>query len=111
MITSVLDKMKKVIASPRKELSSFAPRVFILQINPDKIGMVIGSGGSVIKQITEDFDVEVDIEDTGRVFITAKEASKAKKALEYIENIVKDIEIGDTFNGKVIKNFRFWGNN
>jgi len=97
----ILEKMEAVLSAPRSSLSPFAPRVYTLQINPEKIGLVIGSGGSVIKNIIENFEVEVDIDEKGKIFITAQDEERAKKALEYIKELVKNIEVGDVFQGVV----------
>lgn len=90
-----------ILSKPRPNLSPFAPKIFVLQINPEKIGMVIGTGGKTINKIVEDFGVEVDIDDTGEVFVTGTDEEKARQAMETIKSIVKDIEVGDVYTGKV----------
>ncbi|MCX6796040.1 MAG: polyribonucleotide nucleotidyltransferase, partial [Candidatus Falkowbacteria bacterium] len=103
----VLDKMNQVINQTRKELSSFAPRIFTLHIKPEKIGELIGPGGKVIQAITQATGVNIDIEEDGTVFVTAEDQEKADLAIQQITEIVKDIAEGDIINGKVtqIKDF------
>jgi polyribonucleotide nucleotidyltransferase len=103
----ILDKMNQVINQPRKELSPFAPRIFTLQIKPEKIGELIGPGGKVIQAITRATGVNIDIEEDGTVFVTAVDQEKANLAIQAIKEVVKDIAEGDIINGKVtqIKDF------
>ena len=103
----ILDKMNQVINQPKKELSPFAPRIFILQIKPEKIGELIGPGGKVIQAITRATGVNIDIEEDGTVFVTAVDQEKANLAIQAIKEVVKDIAEGDIINGKVtqIKDF------
>ncbi len=97
----ILDKMKKTIAQPRKELSRFAPKIKILQINPEKIREVIGPGGKIINKIIEDCGVTIDIEDSGKIFIASESEQAVEKAMEWIKNITREVEIGEIFQGKV----------
>jgi polyribonucleotide nucleotidyltransferase len=97
----ILDKMAQVLPEPRKELSPFAPRIFTLQINPEKIREVIGPGGKVINKIIQDCGVLIDIEDSGAIFITAEKEAAAQQALEWIKSIVKEVQTGEIFRGKV----------
>jgi polyribonucleotide nucleotidyltransferase len=97
----ILDKMLSVIPEPRKQLSSFAPRIYIIKINPEKIGEVIGPGGKVINEIIDECNVLIDIEDSGEIFITAEREESAKKALEWINNITREVVIGEIFQGNV----------
>ncbi len=98
----ILDNvMAKELASPRPELSKWAPRVFSLQINPEKIGLLIGPGGKTINKIIQEHHVEIDVEDTGRVFITALNGNGAEAALDYIKNLTKEIQVGEMFQGRV----------
>ncbi len=103
----ILDVTEKVIGEPRKELSSFAPRILTLQINPDKIREVVGPGGKVINEIIAQTGVAIDIEQTGMIFITAENKEAAGKALEWIQNITHEVKIGETFTGKVTRIFNF----
>lgn len=97
----ILDVMAKAIDKPRPELSPFAPRIIVLQINPDKIREVIGPGGKVINEIIDQCGVSIDIEDTGEIFITAEKEEAAKKAVAWIQNITREVKVGETFAGKV----------
>ena len=99
----ILDKMLETLPEPRTELSSFAPRIISFTINPDKIRDVIGSGGKTINKIIADTGVKIDIEDDGKVFIASPDAAAADAAKRIIEGIVKDIEVGDVFLGKVVR--------
>ena len=98
----ILDRMMETIAEPRKELSEFAPRILQFTINPDKIREVIGSGGKTINGIVAETGVKIDIEDDGRVFIASTDAAAAEKAKSIIDNIVRDIQVGDVILGKVV---------
>ncbi len=97
----ILDEMAKVLEKPRPELSSFAPRILTIQINPEKIREVIGPGGRVIHEIMEECEVSIDIEETGKIFVTAEKEEAAKKAIAWIKNITREIKIGEVFQGKV----------
>ncbi|MBQ4429623.1 MAG: polyribonucleotide nucleotidyltransferase [Clostridia bacterium] len=98
----ILDKMMEAISEPREELSPFAPRIMQFSIHPDKIREVIGSGGKTINGIIAETGVKIDIEDDGRVFIASTDAAAAEKARQIIDNIVRDIEVGDVILGKVV---------
>ncbi len=99
----ILDIMKATIAYPRKELSPYAPRIYTIRINPEKIRDVIGVGGKVIKGIIEQTGVKIDIEDTGLVHIISTDMASAMKAKEIIEGITKELEVGAIYTGKVKK--------
>ena len=99
----ILEEMKKVIAESRPELSPFAPRVYKLQINPDKIRNVIGPGGKIINEIIAQTGVNIDIEDSGLVFVTSEKEEGAKKALEWINNLTREVKAGEIFEGIVVK--------
>ncbi len=101
--TFILDKMLKVIDKPRAELSPYAPRITKLQIDPEKIREVIGKGGETIQKITAETGVEIDIEDSGLVMIASSDAAAAKAAQEWIATIVAIPEVGQIYNGKVVK--------
>ena len=98
----ILDKMLETLAQPRAELSPYAPRVLQFSINPDKIREVIGSGGKTINKIIADTGVKIDINDDGRVFILSPDQEASAAAKKMIDNIVKDIEVGEVFLGKVV---------
>ena len=100
----IIDKLAETISGPRQELSKFAPRMIVVQINPDKIKDVIGPGGKVINKIIEETGVEkIDIEDDGKVFITALDGESAEKAKKTVEAITKEIVAGETYMGEVTR--------
>jgi len=103
----ILSFMQKAISAPRENLSQYAPRVLSLQIPVDKIREVIGPGGKMINSIIEETGTEIDIEDSGLVFVTAKEESAATKAIAWIKNITREIEPGELLEGKVTRIFPF----
>jgi polyribonucleotide nucleotidyltransferase len=104
---TILDKMQKIIASPRPNISEFAPRITSLKIKQEKIGELIGPGGKTIKKIIEITGATIDIEEDGTVLVASTEPESSNKALEMINAIVQDIEVGQVFNAKVkrITNF------
>ncbi len=91
----ILDVMEKTINKPKAELSQFAPRVYTLQINPSKIGLVIGPGGKTIREITDETGANIDIEDSGKVFITSDNADSAKKAIGWVKKLTQEEERRD----------------
>ena len=99
----ILDTMEETILKPREELSPFAPRIFALQINPEKIGTVIGPGGKQIRKISEECNVVIDIEDSGIATVTAEDGESAEKALSWIRDITREAEVGEIFQSKVKK--------
>jgi len=101
------DIMLPVIAEPREELSKYAPKMLTMQIEVDKIREVIGSGGKVIQKIVADTGAKIDIEDDGRVFITAIDSAAAAAAKSIIEGIVNDPEVGGLYSGKVTRLMTF----
>jgi polyribonucleotide nucleotidyltransferase len=103
----ILEAMLKIIPAPRPELSPYAPRIISFKINPDKIREVIGPGGKVINKIIEETGVQIDIEPDGLVLVTALVAENGDKAVEWIKNIVREVEVGEIFTGKVSRIFDF----
>lgn len=99
----ILDKMLETLSAPRTELSAYAPRILQFSIHPDKIREVIGSGGKVINKIIADTGVKIDIEDDGRVFIASPDEAASSAAKKMIDAIVKDIEVGEVYFGKVVR--------
>lgn len=93
----------KAISEPRKELSTYAPKIFTTSIDPDKIRDVIGPGGKMINKIIAETGVKIDIEDDGKVFVASSDAKACQKAIQIIEGIAKDIEPGQIFMGKVMR--------
>lgn len=103
----ILDKMNEVISKPREELSTYAPRIYTMEVDPDKIRDIIGPGGKVINKIIEETGVKIDIDDDGKVFVAAVDAKAGEKAIEIISNIVKEIEVGEVYLGKVTRIMNF----
>jgi polyribonucleotide nucleotidyltransferase len=99
----ILGIIKKAIAEPRKNLSQYAPKIFSFQINPAKIGEVVGPKGSVINKLIEEFDVTIDIEDSGLVFITGQDQVMVDACVNRIKGITKEVEVGETYQGTVRK--------
>ncbi|MBF0098528.1 MAG: polyribonucleotide nucleotidyltransferase [Magnetococcales bacterium] len=99
----ILERMQSSLAEPRAELSTFAPRIFTMKINPDKIREVIGSGGKVIRGITEETGCQIDITDDGTITIAAVDGQSAKAAETIIRRIVEEVEPGQVYEGKVVR--------
>jgi len=97
----ILNKIEKTIQKPRPELSPWAPRVYIIQIKPEKIREVIGPGGKIINEIIKECGASINVEDSGQVFVTAEREEGAKKAVSWIKNITREIRTGEIFQGKV----------
>jgi polyribonucleotide nucleotidyltransferase len=98
----ILDAMEKEIAKPRENISANAPKILIIKINPDKIGMVIGGGGKTIKDIKERSGAEITIEDDGTVYLTGKDGS-AEKAKQIVEEMTHEFKVGEILKGEVVK--------
>ena len=100
----ILDEiMKPVISEPRTEISKYAPRIVSTQIKVEKIKDVIGPGGKVINKIIDETGVKIDIEEDGKVFIYSSDSEKAVQALDMIEDIVRDVEVGGIYYGEVTR--------
>ena len=100
----ILDEvMLKQIAEPRKEVSKYAPKILTMKINPEKIKDVIGTGGKTINKIIEETGVKIDISEEGNVVVYSVDKEAAQKAIDKIENIVRDIEVGEYYDGVVTK--------
>lgn len=97
----ILGKMNEAISAPRPSLSPYAPKIIIININPDKIRDVIGAGGKIINKIIEETGVKIDIEQDGRVFIGSSDEAMIQKARGIIEGIVKEIQVGEIYAGTV----------
>ena len=100
--TRILGFMESVINAPRTEMSQFAPRIETIQINPEKIGLVIGPGGKNIKSIVAETGAEINIEDDGRVKIYSTNGDAMERAKEIILGMVGDIEVGKVYRGRVV---------
>ena len=103
----ILDRMLEAIPAPRTELAGHAPRISSVQIDPEKIGMVIGKGGETIRALESDYEVQIDIEEDGNVLIYATEGDKAEAAINAIKGLTKEPEVGDEYTGKVVKTTQF----
>jgi len=103
----ILDHLATILAAPRPDLAPHAPRIFVIEIHPDKIGAIIGPGGKIIKKLEADFGVKIDIEQDGRVFIAATDATGGNGALKTIEDLTREINIGETYVGKVVRTTDF----
>lgn len=103
----IMGKMLECIKEPRAQISQYAPRIITIQINPDKIREVIGSGGKTIKKIVEITGAEIDIEDDGRVFISSVDGTMGEKAQQIIETIIAEPVVGQIYKGTVVKIMEF----
>ncbi|WKY43150.1 polyribonucleotide nucleotidyltransferase [Eubacteriaceae bacterium ES2] len=103
----ILGIMNAEISEPRAEISPYAPRIIKMKIKPEKIRDVIGSGGKVINKIIDETGVKIDIEDDGQVFIASVDTASANRAKEIIENIVRELEVGEVLTGKVVRIMNF----
>lgn len=103
----ILDKMSETLSVPRPDLSQYAPRIYTMQVNPDKIRDIIGPGGKIINKIIDETGVKIDIDDSGKVAIAAVDAEGGKRAIEIISGIVKEIEVGEIYLGKVTRIMAF----
>ncbi|MEG3768360.1 polyribonucleotide nucleotidyltransferase [Alteromonas sp. 14N.309.X.WAT.G.H12] len=99
----ILKVMDEAITGHREELSEFAPRIYTMKIDQDKIRDVIGKGGAMIRQITEESDTNIEIEDDGTIKIFATERAKADIAISKIEQVTAEIEVGKTYHGKITR--------
>ncbi|MDD5720922.1 MAG: polyribonucleotide nucleotidyltransferase [Candidatus Pacebacteria bacterium] len=99
---AIIDRIEKEIPKPRANISPNAPKILIIKINPEKIGMVIGGGGKTIKEIKEKSGAEITIEDDGTVYLTGKNGS-AEKAKEIVEEMTHEFKVGEILKGEVVK--------
>jgi len=99
----ILDFIASVLPAPRADLSPYAPRIITLQIDPEKIGAVIGPGGKVIRKIQDDTGVKIDIEDDGTVFIASPDGESLARARETIEGLTETVKLGAIYTGKVVR--------
>jgi polyribonucleotide nucleotidyltransferase len=103
----ILDIMRETIAEPRSEVSDYAPRVEVLQIPTDKIGLLIGPGGKTINALQDEYGVNISVENDGTVFVAGVDGVSVKAALSAINGMTKDVESGDIYTGKVVKTTNF----
>ncbi|MHB8508491.1 MAG: polyribonucleotide nucleotidyltransferase [Candidatus Dormibacteria bacterium] len=99
----ILGKMLETLAEPRTEMSPHAPRITTIKVNPDHIRTIIGPGGKMIRAITEECGVSIDVEDDGTVAIASADASATEKAIAWIKSLTDDVEIGRVYKGKVVR--------
>jgi polyribonucleotide nucleotidyltransferase len=106
--TFILGKMNEVISEPAEELSPYAPRITSIQIDTEKIGMVIGKGGETIRALSEEFEAQIDMQDDGTVLVYAASGSQGDALIERIRSMTKEVEVGDEFPAaKVVKTTTF----
>ncbi len=103
----ILDKMTEVMPEARTGMSDFAPRITTIKINPEKIREIIGKGGSMIRKIQEETGTEINVEDDGSVEIAAVSGENARKAIQWIESLTRDVEVGSLYLGKVTRIMTF----
>ena len=103
----ILDHMSETISETSKELSKYAPRITTINVPQDKIGAVIGSGGSTIKGLQQEFDASININEDGKVMIGTNNSEISEKVVDAIKAIIKDVEAGDTYDAKVVKIMNF----
>jgi polyribonucleotide nucleotidyltransferase len=103
----ILDVMRETIPEPRPEVSDYAPRVEVLQIPTDKIGLLIGPGGKTINSLQDEYGVNISVENDGTVFVAGVDGVSVKGALSTINGMTKDVESGDIYTGKVVKTTNF----
>src|ERR1700684_4001010 len=105
--TFILGKMAEVIQGPREQLSLFAPRIQTIQIDPSQIGLLIGKGGETIRGLAEEFESQIDVNDDGQVLIYSANGELGDALLERIRMMMKEVEVGDEYLGKVVKTTTF----
>src|SRR4051795_11189124 len=105
--TFILGKMAEVITEPADELSQYAPRITSIQIDTDKIGMVIGKGGETIRALSDEFEAQIDVSDDGTILVYAQSGTQGDALVERIRSMTKEVEVGDEFHGKVVKTTTF----
>ena len=105
--TFILAKMADVIEGPREQLSEHAPRIQTIQIDPSQIGMLIGKGGETIRGLSEEFESQIDVNDEGQVLVYSANGTLGDALVERIRTMMKEVEVGDEFAGKVVKTTTF----
>jgi polyribonucleotide nucleotidyltransferase len=103
----ILGKMAEVISEPRKEMSKYAPRIISLKIDPDKIGLLIGKGGETIRGLQDEYQAQIDVNDEGVVNVYSSSGELGQALAEKIQAMTKEVEVGDSFTGKVVKTTTF----
>jgi polyribonucleotide nucleotidyltransferase len=105
--TFILAKMAAVIEGPREALSQFAPRIQTIQIDPSQIGLLIGKGGETIRGLSEEFESQIDVNDDGQVLIYSANGELGDALVEHVRMMMKEVEVGDEYAGKVVKTTTF----
>ena len=105
--TFILGKMAEVIDTPREQLSQFAPRIQTIQIDPSQIGLLIGKGGETIRGLSEEFESQIDVNDDGQVLVYSANGDLGDALAEHIRVMMKEVEVGDEYLGKVVKTTTF----
>jgi len=103
----ILDKMKGALDHAREELSEFAPRLYKMKINPERIRDVIGKGGATIRAITEETGTQIDISEDGSITVAATTGDAARAAIKRIEELTAEVEVGKTYDGTVLRLLEF----
>src|SRR5689334_3139317 len=103
----ILGQMANVISGPRESLSPYAPRIITVQIDPSKIGLLIGKGGETIRGLSEEFESQIDVNDDGQVLVYSANGELGEALAERIRTMTKEVEVGDSFSGKVVKTTTF----
>jgi polyribonucleotide nucleotidyltransferase len=105
--TFILHKMAEVIDGPRQQLSQFAPRIQTIQIDPSQIGLLIGKGGETIRGLSEEFESQIDVNDDGQVLVYSANGELGDALVERVRMMMKEVEVGDEYLGKVVKTTTF----
>jgi len=105
--TFILGEMAKVIGGPREQLSEFAPRIQTIQIDPSQIGLLIGKGGETIRGLSEEFESQIDVNDDGQVLVYSANGQLGDALVERVRMMMKEVEVGDEYVGKVVKTTTF----
>ncbi|HEX9480585.1 MAG TPA: polyribonucleotide nucleotidyltransferase, partial [Solirubrobacteraceae bacterium] len=105
--TFILGKMHETIGAPREQLSQFAPRIQTIQIDPSQIGLLIGKGGETIRGLADEFESQIDVNDDGQVLIYSANGELGDALVERIRMMMKEVEVGDEYDGKVVKTTTF----
>ncbi len=105
--TSILGRMAEAIDTPRAELSQYAPRIMTVQIDPEKIGLLIGKGGETIRGLADEFESQIDVNDEGQVLIYSANGQLGEALADRISAMTKEVEVGDEFTGSVVKTTTF----
>ena len=104
---TILEAMNKIISAPRKEVSRYAPKVVVLTPPPDKIGEIIGPGGKNIRALIARTQTEINVEDDGKVTISGLDRVKVDEAVAHINNVTREVEVGEEFEGEVKRILQF----